>query len=173
MERELREAIRLDSENAYYHYELSQLLSSRGRKSDEIAELIEAARVATEDMYSYHAYEALKAAGKPDEAIAEAKKGVLKQTRRTVQLYVALGNYYLDKGALAEANKILNYGFEIQKSRYRVEWFDGDLYLVQGDLLLKDGKKPEARAAWQNAVDHGNKDYAAVKDAQMRLDANP
>jgi hypothetical protein len=69
--------------------------------------------------------------------------------------------------------KILNYGFEIQKSPYRVEWFDSDLYLLKGDILLKQDNKAEARTAWQYAADHGNKDYTAVKEAQKRLDANP
>jgi tetratricopeptide (TPR) repeat protein len=172
-ESEMRLAIQQDFYNAYYHYELAQWYSQSGRKQAALDQMHDSALVSNEDTYSYYLYEVLLAAGKKDEAIEAAKTGAQKEAHKFVQLYVVLGNYYLAKEDFGNVKKALDLGFEIQMGERKVDIVNPSLYLIQGDMLLKQGKKAEARDAWQKAVDYPNKDTDGVKEARFRLDANP
>jgi len=170
---ELKEASRLNPEDAYYHYELSGILNQLDLKVEPLAELLAAALVAHEDTYAFYAFDALKTVDCPEAAIEAATKEARKPQYRTAQLYILLGNYYLEKGEYARALKMVDYGFAAKKVPGTPDYFEPDFYLLKGDALHKQNRVQEARAAWQKAADFPNKAIASVQEAQRRLAARP
>ncbi len=170
---EMKEAIRLNPQNAIYHYEFSMFLGQLNLKVEQMAELLAAARVGKEDMYAFYAYQALKAADRPDEAIQAAIQGALKSEHRSAPLYILLGNYYLEKGDYVEALRMTDIGFDVEKFLGQPDFQEPALYLMKGDILHKQNKIQEARAAWQKAANFPTKTFSSVQEAQNRLAANP
>ncbi len=79
----------------------------------------------------------------------------------------------MEAGDFVGAQKLLAVGFAIQNTEYKLDVEDPGLYLAQGDLYLKQGKKEMARDAWQKAAAFRIQQLEPVKQAQQRLTDNP
>jgi tetratricopeptide (TPR) repeat protein len=170
-EEELRAALRLNPNNPEYHNDLSNWLLQTGRKDESLAELRKAAEVNESDWDVYNLYDRLRTqpgVGK-EEALGAARLGLKKQKHESIPLSVVLGRDYLDKGALADAKKMVATARDIQKGPRAVAFFSPDIDLLEGDILWKQGRGTEARAAWQNAADYPQSQLQPVKDAKQRL----
>ena len=167
-EQDYREWIKLDPDSIQGYVALAGFFRRTNKPDQALSTLKEAARLDKTDTGASCYFAELSLTARSAEANAIVKLVADKQKTQPA-LYANLGQAFLAKGDLDQAQTMNRLGLDALKNGTNASAFAPDLDLLQGDILAKQGKKSEAEAAWKKAAFATTGNSLSIKEAMNRL----